>query len=73
MFTRVCLSLALLAAMPAWPQVDTNATGAGMNTADQTQMLTPPPVSGEAYPTAVGSDNTVELSAHRMGHQYRIQ
>ncbi len=58
MFTRVCLSLALLTAMPAWPQVDTNATGAGTNTADQTQMMTPAPVSGEAYPTAVGGSTT---------------
>jgi hypothetical protein len=40
--------LSLLAAMPVWPQTSTNATG--------TTMQTPPPVSGEAYPTEVGSE-----------------
>ena len=49
MLTRVFLSLALLVAMPAWSQVPTPA-GAGPG------MLTPPPVSGDAYPTGVGSE-----------------
>jgi len=65
MFTRVCLSLVLLGAMPAWSQVDTNATEAGTNTSDQTQMLTPPPVSSEAYTTAVGS--TIRSNYLRTG------
>jgi hypothetical protein len=51
MFTRVCLSLALLVAMPAWPQVGTDETEPG-----QVQMLIPPPVNGEAYPSTVGSE-----------------
>lgn len=56
MLTRVCLSLALLVAMPVWSQVDTNATEAATNPADEARMLTPPPVNGESYPTAVGSE-----------------
>lgn len=42
MLTRVCLRLALLAAMPAWSQVSSNTS--------DTSMQTPPPVSGESYP-----------------------
>src|SRR5271163_1386680 len=55
MFTRVCLGLILIATIPVWSQVDMNAAGVGTETADQTQMQTPPPVSDEAYPTAIGS------------------
>jgi len=53
MLRRLCVTVALLVANPAWSQM--NPTEAGTNTADQTQMLTPPPVSGEAYPTEVVS------------------
>jgi len=56
MLTRICLSLALLVAMPAWSQVDTNATESTTNPADEARMLTPPPVNGETYPTTVGSE-----------------
>jgi len=45
---RVWLGLALLAAVPAWSQVDTN----NADTTNDTRMLTPPPVSGQNYPTA---------------------
>jgi hypothetical protein len=48
MFTRVCLSIALLVPMSAWSQVPFAAGGGD-------QMRTPPPVSGDAYPTEVGS------------------
>jgi hypothetical protein len=54
MFTRVFLSLALLVAMPAWSQVSTTDGGVGLAMTDQ--MRTPPPVSGEAYSTATGSE-----------------
>ena len=47
MLTRICLSLALLAATPVWSQATPN---------DEAQMLTPPPVDGETYPTTVGSE-----------------
>src|SRR5271165_168414 len=56
MFARVCLGLQLLVAISAWSQADTNAIETGSEAADQAQMLTPPPVSGEAYSTAVGSE-----------------
>jgi hypothetical protein len=56
MLIRVCLSLVLLAGMPAWSQVDASTTEAGTNPTDEARMLTPPPVNGEAYPTAVGSE-----------------
>ncbi len=54
MLTRACLSLALLAAPLAWSQVEPAATGGGP--ADNTQMQTPPPVSGESYPTLTGAE-----------------
>src|SRR5271155_4808852 len=49
MLIRVCLSLTLLAALPVWSQVGTSGTGGSA-------MQTPPPVSGEVYPMAVGSE-----------------
>ena len=47
MLTRICLSLALIAAPPIWSQATVD---------DEAQMLVPPPVSGIAYPTMVGSE-----------------
>lgn len=52
MFIRACLSFALLMAMPAWSQVDTNSTVPASPVSDAAPMLTPPPVSGQNYPTA---------------------
>jgi hypothetical protein len=49
MFTRLCLSLALLLPIPAWSQVPFAAGGGD-------RMTTPPPVSGEALPTEVGAE-----------------
>jgi len=60
MFAKIIFCLALLLALPAWSQVDSSATGA-VNTPDSElpdndlRMKTPPPVSGKAYPTEVGS------------------
>jgi hypothetical protein len=48
MLARAYFSLALFAAMPAWSQTVANTSGA--------LMLVPPPVSGQAYPTEVGSE-----------------
>jgi hypothetical protein len=53
MLTRVCLSVALLVAMPVWSQVEPSATGPPSSEED---MRTPPPVSGEAYPTETGAE-----------------
>ncbi len=54
MLTRICLSLALLVAVPVWAQVEPSATGPPPSSEDA--MKTPPPVSGETYPTATGSE-----------------
>ncbi len=54
MFSRICLSLALLVALPVWSQVEPSATGPPPSSGDE--MRTPPPVSGEAYPTGTGSE-----------------
>jgi hypothetical protein len=57
MLQRVCLSLLLLAAMRAWPQQAPGSTqDAGASSDDSSQMQTPPPMSGEAYPVEVGSE-----------------
>src|SRR5271163_4548130 len=55
MFIRICLSLILIGAIPVWSQVGTSTTETTTNPSNESQMQTPPPVSGEAYPTAVGS------------------
>jgi len=54
MLTRICLSLAFVVAMPVWSQVEPSATGPSPSSEEN--MQTPPPVSGEAYPTATGSE-----------------
>jgi hypothetical protein len=55
MLTHVCLSLALLAATPVWSQLGSTPFEMPATSANETQMLTPPPVSAEGYPTTVGS------------------
>jgi hypothetical protein len=56
MLTRVCLGFALLAATPIWAQLESTPFEIPTQPSDEAQMLTPPPVSGEAYPTTVGSE-----------------
>ncbi|HSZ63735.1 MAG TPA: hypothetical protein VK828_18185 [Terriglobales bacterium] len=56
MLTRVCLSFALLMAIPAWSQVDTNNNAPASPVTDNAPMLTPPTVSGQSYPTAPASE-----------------
>jgi hypothetical protein len=55
MLKKICICLTLAAAAPLWSQVQPSATGGGF-TLDDTQMMTPPPVSGSAYPVKVGSE-----------------
>jgi len=56
MFTRACLSLALLMPLtPAWCQMDANGTAPG-NPTNDTPMLTPPPVSGQNYASTPTSE-----------------
>jgi hypothetical protein len=54
MFVRACLCLTLFSAVPAWSQVTASAVEYTANSADETLMQTPPPVSSETYPTEVG-------------------
>jgi hypothetical protein len=56
MFARVCLGLLLIAAIPAWSQVEPSATEAPAIPEDDSVMQVPPPVSGEAYPIIVASE-----------------
>ena len=56
MFARVILILLLLAAKLSWPQVEPGATGGAATPDNDAQMMTPPPVSGEAYPNITGSE-----------------
>ena len=51
MLKRIYFNLALLVAMPIWPQA-----GAIGGPASASLMQTPPPVSGQAYSTTVGAD-----------------
>jgi hypothetical protein len=54
MFQRVFLSLALVAAAPAWSQIGSVPYDVPTTSAEA-PMLTPPPVSVEGYPNTVGS------------------
>ena len=56
MLIRAYLGLVLLAATPAWSQLEFTPFQTATAPSDESQMLTPPPVSGEAYPTMVGSE-----------------
>ena len=56
MLSRVCLGLLLLAATPVWCQLGVIPYQTSTASSDDSRMLTPPPVSGEAYPTIVGSE-----------------
>lgn len=56
MFARVIVLLVLAAAIPAWSQVEPSATGGTTPTPDDTQMMTPPPVSGMPYPNFTGTE-----------------
>jgi hypothetical protein len=66
-FNSTCLGLALLASLPAWAQDEQRTTPAAAATGpilsvstssgnEPDRMLTPPPVSGEAYPIWLGSE-----------------
>jgi hypothetical protein len=55
MIRIACLCLALTAAMPLWSQVEPSGSGGGLGL-DDSQMLTPAPVSENAYPETVGSE-----------------
>lgn len=53
---QMCLVLLLLLAVSLWGQVDnTSTTATGTENTDD-RMLTPPPVSGQSYPTSPASE-----------------
>lgn len=54
MTAKICMGFMLLMALPASPQAISPVNPAPIQGGDQ--MAIPPPVSGEAYPTAVGSE-----------------
>src|SRR5215475_8682737 len=58
MIRRIYFNLALLVAMPIWPQ-----TGGIGGSGGATLMQTPPPVSGQAYSTTVGDARSNYLHA----------
>jgi hypothetical protein len=61
MRTSIYLGLVLLAAAPAWGQV-TDTADENADTANvQDRMLTPPPVSGQAYSVALDSEERTNL------------
>jgi hypothetical protein len=55
MLIRVCFGFVLFMATPVWSQLTATPFETPATSGDQTQMLTPPPVSSEGYPTTVGS------------------
>jgi hypothetical protein len=56
MLAQICLGMAIFAVLPCWSQVAPSATG-GEGAPDETsEMKTPPPVSGQSYPTEVGTE-----------------
>jgi hypothetical protein len=55
MLNCVYLGLVLLTATPVWSQLTATPFETSGTSANESQMLTPPPVSGEGYPTTVGS------------------
>jgi hypothetical protein len=55
MLTRICLGLLLVMATPVWSQLTATPFETPATSANEAQMLTPPPVSAEGYPTNVES------------------
>lgn len=56
MFKSACFLLVLATVAPAWSQVEPAATGSGSDL-DSVHMMTPPPVSHDAYPVVVGVES----------------
>lgn len=52
----ICICLFVAGLIPLWGQVEPSAAGGAFTPDDDTRMLTPPPLSGESYPTAVSSE-----------------
>src|ERR1700744_2826007 len=55
MLPRLYLSFVLLAASPAWCQIGSIPFDTTAQPSSEDRMMTPPPVSGLSFPTAVGA------------------
>jgi len=55
----IFIGVVLLAAVPVWAQATNAGAGPAPNVEDR--MLTPPPVSGQAYPVALDSEERANL------------
>ena len=58
MLKIACFFLVIATTTPVWSQVAPAANGGGFDL-DDTRMMTPPPVSGDAYPVVVGAESRV--------------
>ncbi len=56
MLKTLLMCLAVLWALPSWSQVEPSANGGPFSMDYDTAMMTPPPVSGDHFPTNVGSE-----------------
>lgn len=56
MLLRICFSAVLLASVPAKSQLSVVPYQTSATPSDESRMQTPPPVSGESYPTVVGAE-----------------
>ena len=56
MHAKDCLLLSLFSQRqrPLWSQVEPSASGWWVQSLDDSRMMTPPPVSRDAYPVVVG-------------------
>lgn len=64
---HLVLFLATFVALPALAQVEPSATGGSTATEDDSQMMTPPPVSGVPYPSESAGARTNYLSGSLIG------
>ena len=72
LFTKICVGLFWLPAAIAWSQVDNTPTAPVpallvRPESASDQMQTPPPVSGQSYPTTGTFGGALKLSARRTG------
>jgi len=58
MLKIACFFLVIATTTPLWSQVEPAANGGGFDL-DDIHMMTPPPVSGDAYPVVVGAESRV--------------
>jgi hypothetical protein len=56
MIARIISIFVFLAVVPIWSQVEPGASGGAPVSGSDTEMTTPPPVSGMAYPTTFASE-----------------